>query len=693
MNWLRKLLNRFKTKGHTPFTALLRDAFGRGVISKEKAFLESNKGWVFACVNVIGQEIGNIDLKLMEGKLEDDEEDEEIFDHPALAAIHRANSQMTKNELFEITSAHLDLDGNAFWYLLKNDEGVPIEIYPLRPDRVTEVLDEKEPLIVKGYSFVQEGGAMIELDAKDVIPFRNVNAAGRYPFPTRGMGVVEPAAEIIDTDDFARKWNKNFFLNSATPKGVFEYEGDLDSSEMERIQRQWQIGHQGVDKTAKVAFLKDGMKFTEIGINQKDMDFVEGRKFSRDEILAMFRVPKSILGITEDVNRANAEASNFIFGLRVLKPRMQKIVDTLNEFYLPLFGDDDLFFAFESPVPEDRTQILNEYQLGINKWLTRNEIRRREGLPDTEEGDTIFGLFSEVPVDRVKSIKKREKPRLKLKDKKKKPVIKSKFAESKDDIHLPEKALRHFKDIYVTHLENQTRVFVDKLKEFESERKKRILKNLRSELRGLEPSEFALKDKELFWDTEGEAKIAKDLLKQMVLATVKDTSKLALMLVGNFKAEEKQKKPRKVPVSQLIDIDEVNLETEEFDKFLKDRAELFARRTNEEVRTELFGLLESNAEKPMSLSKLEDEIDDILRADRFNTEVVARTEMSAFNNFINAEAYKQSGITKHRWEIVTPEDAPCQIEGQVRNIGKQFSNGLTLPPVHPNCNCFTVPVK
>ncbi|MCH7914291.1 MAG: phage portal protein [Deltaproteobacteria bacterium] len=122
MNWLQKILNYFK-KGHTPFISLIRDTFGRGIISREKAFIESSKGWVFACVNVIGQEIGNIQIKLMRGKAEDDEEDEEIFDHPALDAIFRANSQMTKNELFEITSAHLDLDGNSFWYLLKNEAG------------------------------------------------------------------------------------------------------------------------------------------------------------------------------------------------------------------------------------------------------------------------------------------------------------------------------------------------------------------------------------------------------------------------------------------------------------------------------------------------------------------------------------------------------------------------------------------
>lgn len=667
MNWLQKILNYFK-KGHTPFISLIRDTFGRGIISREKAFIESSKGWVFACVNVIGQEIGNIQIKLMRGKAEDDEEDEEIFDHPALDAIFRANSQMTKNELFEITSAHLDLDGNSFWYLLKNEAGEVVEIYPMRPDRVTEILDEDEPLRVKAYSYAQEAGGIIEIKAEDIIPFRNIHPAGRYPFPTRGMGVVEPSASIIDTDTSARDWNRNFFENSAMPRGIFTYEGDLDSAEMERLQRQWEINHQGVKKASKTAFLKGGLKYQEVGTSQRDMDFIEGRRFSRDEILAMFRVPKSILGITEDVNRANAEASNFIFGLRVLKPRMQKIIDTLNEFYLPLFEDsDDLFFTFESPVPEDRASILSEYSLGINKWLTRNDIRRREGLGDTDEGDTFFGPFSELPQDRVKSLKL--KPKLTLKKLKKVETKKSAFK------FTSQMAQDRFARIWVKSINVNAERLRRDIDAYFKRQEKDVIGKLETEVQGLETKEYKLKQIEAFFDHDAEVQATIDLLTPFQRDFAKDASAQALLLTST--------EPK-----------EIDFDSPAFQKFFDERSKLFADQVVTTTEGRLEKIIAEGFERGESIPEISERVAGFFKKERdFRTDRIARTEVSAISNFAATESYKQAGIEKIQWLVAFPEDVDCVGNTNVvRNIGDPFPSGHVQPPAHPNCVCATIPV-
>ena len=46
---------------------------------------------------------------------------------------------------------------------------------------------------------------------------------------------------------------------------------------------------------------------------------------------------KIALGIVEDVNRANAETSEYIQQKNTTDPEMQKLVDTLNEFLVPLY--------------------------------------------------------------------------------------------------------------------------------------------------------------------------------------------------------------------------------------------------------------------------------------------------------------------------------------------------------------------
>ena len=43
------------------------------------------------------------------------------------------------------------------------------------------------------------------------------------------------------------------------------------------------------------------------------MDFIESLKATRDDILIAFKVPKPIVAVTDDVNRANAETAQEIF--------------------------------------------------------------------------------------------------------------------------------------------------------------------------------------------------------------------------------------------------------------------------------------------------------------------------------------------------------------------------------------------
>lgn len=694
-------------KAKSPFVAILRSQFGEGIIGKEKRFLDAYKGWVYACVNVIAEEVGSMSLHLMEGGRHDDEEDEEVFEHSALKVLHRPNPLMTGSELLAITSSHLDLDGNAFWYLLKSESGLIVEAYPLRPDRVNLIQDIDEPLSLRGYIYNQEDGGRVPLDLDEVLHFKNFNPTARYPFPDRGTGVVEPTALTIDTDDFAREWSRNFFLNSARPDAVLTYEGDLNADEFERLKAEWSTEHQGFRNAKKTAIMKGGMKYELIGLSQKDMEFIEQRRWTRDEILAMFRVPKTILGITEDVNRANAEASNFVFGLRVLKPRFTKIVEVLNEFYLPMFEDgEDFFFIFDSPVPEDREATLREYVAGLDRFLTRNEIRAKEGLPETEEGDTFFAPFGLAPQDRVKSIhKKREKPELVLKDLKERKAEKSKFAEEEEHVFLSPTVVHQYGVMFEKRVEMNVKFFRKHMEKLFEKQGEQILENVKKELMGLDPRDYRMKDPELFFDIGNEIESTKALFVEHLNSYAEGAKDHVMLLLKGWDNGEKAEKPRKVPERFIIE--DIDLNTEEFRMFLEERAEFFARRTNEDVRERLFEQLLSDFEKNNQQGTIEGHIKDILedRAERFNLDTVARTEISAIENFVNEEAFRQTGITKKRWETVTPDskiDRACLINKKVvRKIGisKQtgkatvFPSGKVRPPEHPNCLCFIVPVK
>jgi HK97 family phage portal protein len=694
--WLRKAIGT--QQAGNEFAAF---SYGQDNVGKSRLYLDAYRGWVFACVNVIAEEVGAMNIRLMRGQTDDNVSDEEVYMHPLLELLSRPNPHLSGNDLLAVTSAHLDLDGNAFWYVIRGQTGIPIEVYPLRPDKTYIVQDKKNSLAIAGYIFKNEVGNDVPLDVNDVIHFKNFNPSAKYPFPSRGRGVVESAAVVIDTDEYAREYDRNFFLNSARPDGVLTYDGELSDSDFKRLKEQWNQEYRGTANARRTAILKNGMDYKEVGMNRSQMEFIEQRRFTRDEILAMFRVPKTILGITEDVNRANAEASNYVFGLRVLEPRFKKVVNTLNEFFVPMYGDDNLYISYDTPVPENRLETINAYAIGLNKWLTRNDIRRMEGMDETIRGDFFYGSMAEMPQDEVMQ----DEPVVDRSVRKKalvlKPLAEREQTPTAFDQHefLDEKAVMQFGTMFEKRVELHHDVLKERLTSHFKEQGARIKKALRDELRGLEPEEYKLKDASLFFDVVNEIENTKALVMPHYHLFAKEAAAHALMLVkgaGDTSSKSKDK-PRKVPDSQLVD--EVDLDTDAYKKFLDERSEFFARRTNEAVRDDLFDTILADFEKDRKLSTIERHVDEVLdeRAEKFNVDTVARTEVAALENFVNEQAYVQSGIKLMRWETVTPDskiDEAClKNKGQVVPIGKSFSTGVKRPPEHPNCLCFTVPVR
>jgi phage portal protein BeeE len=96
----------------------------------------------------------------------------------------------------------------------------------------------------------------------------------------------------ISADWSAIKYNKRFFDNDGTPGAVFSTEQQLTDAQYDRLKNQLITSRKGVDHAFRAMLLDGGVKLTNTAPNNRDMQFLENRKFSREEI-AM------ILGSTE----------------------------------------------------------------------------------------------------------------------------------------------------------------------------------------------------------------------------------------------------------------------------------------------------------------------------------------------------------------------------------------------------------
>ena len=368
---------------------------GAGIPVNPSRALENFKGFVYAAVNAKAREVMTIDWRLFSV---DGEDTEEQTEHELLDLLDSPNDNMNGLELKYLTSAHLDLTGNCYWWLegVTNDTDQPKALHLMEPDRVRPVIDRRSwPYQLIGYKL------QLENSVRSFAPFEIVHF--RRPNPSNffeGYSPVMAGAAYIDNDNDATKFNSNFFRNGARPAGFLESEF-VAESQLESLKVGFADIHGGIDNMNRIGVLPKGVKWNPSGANPKDMDFKGMSLEMKDRILSMFGVSKTILGTAEsDTNRATAETADYVFSKRVVKPDMTLICGTVNDRLTGRYGDG-LYISFIDPVPEDKAFRIEEMKamVGGQPVMTATEARESyAGYGPVEGGDVLMRPQTMVPV-------------------------------------------------------------------------------------------------------------------------------------------------------------------------------------------------------------------------------------------------------------------------------------------------------
>jgi HK97 family phage portal protein len=344
----------------------------------------SSVGTLFAIVNRTANATSLVDWKLWRKAASGlDEDRTEVTRHPALTVWNRPNPFMTRQELVETGQQHRDLTGET-WLTVAFSAGRPIELWPVRPDRMEPVPHPTK--FIERYEYRAPDGTRVPLETDEVIFMRMPNPLDIY----RGLGPVQALLMDLDSTRYSAEWNRNFFINGAEPGGIIEVEDRLSDSQYDEFRDRWADNHQGVANAHRVALLENGGKWVERKYTQKDMQFVELRQVSREVIREGFGFPKPLLGSVDDVNRANADAAEVVFARWLMRPRLECWKQALNNDFLKLFpGSEELEFDYENPVPDDReadnaerTSKANAAKVYIDLGFEPAEVLDHLGLPE-----------------------------------------------------------------------------------------------------------------------------------------------------------------------------------------------------------------------------------------------------------------------------------------------------------------------
>lgn len=317
--------------------------------------------WVYVAVNRIAEAAALVPLRVL--RL-DGERRVEVQRHPLEVLLDAPNPFLSRFELIEQTVGALELTGSAYWFLA--GDGVPAEIWPLRPDRISIVPDPAR--YVKGYVYELDG-LRIPLDPAEVVHFKRWNPANDY----YGLSALEAARLAVASDRAMAEWNRNTFgRDNGVPAGIVHIKELVSDADFERIKREWRQSYGGPQR--RTAFLRGGgIEWQNIGLNHNDLDFLKGRQAHREEILNIFGVPVGLF--SENATEANATVAERLFIERTLWPKLVRIGQKITQELLP-FWPGDTVAEFDDIRPTDTQARLDDIRAAY-PVLSINEIRAR----------------------------------------------------------------------------------------------------------------------------------------------------------------------------------------------------------------------------------------------------------------------------------------------------------------------------
>lgn len=281
------------------------------------------------------------------------------------------------------TLQHLGITGNAYWFLIRNIFGDVIGVQVVDP-RTMYIICDKHGNVFKYIQKDGRGGA-IEYDAEEIIHFKFRCDPTHEIF---GFSPIEAVLFEALTDIEAMMSNFHFFKNDAQPSLQFILEDGLTAEAKKKVVDSIKanlVGSKNRGRGGVFQGLKDIKSFS---ITRKDMEFLEGRTFTRRKICAAYGVPEFMLGYTESVNNNNGVELTKNTYETTYRPKEKILSAQITNGLLNRIGLDGIVsFKFKPQVfdmREIKKVAQEEKRLGI---ITARQYKIKTGEEITEEDE------------------------------------------------------------------------------------------------------------------------------------------------------------------------------------------------------------------------------------------------------------------------------------------------------------------
>jgi len=346
---------------------------------------------VWACVRLLAETVATLPVTVYRKT----ENGREIAEDHWLSKLmaRKVNRYQTRIEFFETMMLNLVLHGNCYAKITRIG-GQIRSILPMMSSQI-EVKLLPDGSIVYLYS---ADGNVDALSAESVWHVRlyGNGIIGKSPlaFGRNMLGIAQAAEDAVT----------KIYANGGKPSGVLSFDRLLTTEQRAAVREKFGSLTTGTDE--RLLVLEQGVKFDAVSMSPQDIELLSSRKHQTDQIARWFGVPSILINQNEGTTTLGSSAAEIIstfykINLRPYLERFESSVST-NLFTQAESEEFEFEFDFEGLLRSDIKSRFEGYRTAVaGTILTPNEVRRIEGWPRVEGGDSLLSQINMTPIEKL----------------------------------------------------------------------------------------------------------------------------------------------------------------------------------------------------------------------------------------------------------------------------------------------------
>lgn len=322
-------------------------------------------------------------------------------DHPWCLLLKHPNRHTPAGVTWNWMFQAIDAVGHADFIV--EDHGllgrrVPVALHPIYPEfgRVEPVFGGQGQII--SWTFEMASGGIARLEARDIVRIKEPHPLA----PWRTAGKIEAAAYEIDTLSAQNIFARDAARDQGKPRVMLEAQKELTRDTALTIARDFAATHRAGGATA-VPISHSGLVIKPITITPRDLEFIEGQKFTKEQIFTIFEV--SIAVFSGEAYATGRNAARLAFLENTAQPKVEAACAQMQFEFERIFEVRNMNeFRLVAPnvVPVDQKLQAEIDEIKLRSGLrNRNELRERDGLEAIPGGDVFTVPATLTPLELI----------------------------------------------------------------------------------------------------------------------------------------------------------------------------------------------------------------------------------------------------------------------------------------------------